>query len=82
MIKPFNLKKALAGTPVELRCGYKAYVTKHDENPTFEGMELIGYYIEENGDDEEVWDCEWFIDGKFYTRRMPDDLDIIGMWEI
>lgn len=84
-MKPFDLKKALAGEPVVLRDGHKAIVyycvpdeiTLDDEGTpvTFplKGMKFDqdGYLVNSS--------VEWRKDGRF--RCSESDSDIVGMWE-
>lgn len=73
--KPFDLEKALAGQPVLLRNGYKAFV-RHYEKELKVDYELLGYTI---------W-CSnlvttWTKEGRFYTSSVEDSgQDIVGMW--
>ncbi|MFZ7198528.1 hypothetical protein [Avibacterium avium] len=83
-MKPFDLEKALAGEPVKLRNGRKAYVkyvlsgeysTSYPLRGFVEWKILSngngGIYIEENG---------WTVNGRAVIRK-ESQLDIVGMWE-
>jgi|GEM_PF-2023385 len=72
-MKPFDLEKALAGEPVKLKNGLKAYVIKKLDSPEIGMHELIGFYETERKRQQSV---SWFYDG---TRC--DDFAITGMWE-
>lgn len=85
-MKEFNLEAALAGEPVILRQGSKAYVVgKIPSNLTYEDNELIDYpligvVLDETGyltDDKALWT----INGKASEDGVLYDADIIGMWE-
>lgn len=76
-MKPFNLGKALAGEPVRLRNGAKAYVKFVLPEPYSTKMPLVGYYISKKGNSV---DNVWFEDGKV-DDRFDCDTDIIGMWQ-
>lgn len=68
MMKPFNLERSLAGEPVILRNGSKAYVQ-------YTGVELI--YGVDLG--RKRWTA-WEVNGSLYENRRDDDFDIVGMW--
>ncbi|OZN49409.1 hypothetical protein [Gallibacterium anatis] len=72
-MKPFDLEKALAGEPVKLKNGLKAYVIKKLDSPEIGMHELIGFYETEHKRQRSI---SWFYDG---TRC--DDFAITGMWE-
>lgn len=76
-MKPFDLEKALAGEPVKLRNGYKAYIKYNLEGePCFDSnFPLQGYFIN-NG----VVIFSWSLKGEA-TSIVGNDLDIVGMWE-
>ncbi|KGQ62532.1 hypothetical protein [Gallibacterium anatis] len=73
-MKPFDLEKALAGEPVKLKNGLKAYVIKKLDSPEIGMHELIGFYETEH---KRQRSGSWFYDG---TRC--DDFAITGMWEV
>lgn len=84
-MKPFDLKKALAGEPVVLRDGHKAIVyycvpdeIKLDDEGTPVSFPLKGMRFNQDGylTNSSV---EWRKDGRF--RCSESDSDIIGMWE-
>ncbi|GJH43123.1 pyruvate kinase [Pasteurella canis] len=78
-MKAFDLEKALAGEPVVLRNGYKAFIAKSipTEHVKKEG-ELIGYLVE----DSKFHSCAtWTKDGKYNPCFSSHIYDIIGMWE-
>lgn len=79
-MKPFNLEKALAGEPVVLRSGNKAYVKyqlkeEYQECPKYQ--EVHGYFLQKNHPYPVV--CSWDLEGSYYYHT--SDKDIIGMWE-
>ncbi|WP_066421717.1 hypothetical protein [Gallibacterium salpingitidis] len=73
-MKQFDLEKALAGEPIKLQDGYKAYIVHKLENNE---IILLGYYIDDDGMKIPAW---WNDDGS-YEDKFEDNLDIIGMWE-
>ena len=84
-MKPFDLKKALAGEPVVLRDGHKAIVyycvpdeIKLDDEGTPVSFPLKGMKFDQDGYliNSSV---EWRKDGRF--RCSESDSDIVGMWE-
>ncbi|HHE3514446.1 TPA: pyruvate kinase [Pasteurella multocida] len=77
-MKPFNLEKALAGEPVVLRGGCKAYVKFKLPEPYTTKMPLVGYY--ENALGRSV-DMLWFENGHASDEEDTHILDIYGMWE-
>ncbi|MFC0938961.1 pyruvate kinase [Pasteurella multocida] len=76
-MKPFDLEKALAGEPVVLRNGNKAFVKFALENPVREECAMIGYVIDDRGRDSLIG---WYKNG-LYASCGGDGLDIIGMYE-
>lgn len=81
-MKEFNLETALAGKPVKLRNGDKAYVkyNRLEENEIFlprdTAYPLIGYRLE----GVNCYTTSWTLTGEtvHFGRRT---LDIVGMWE-
>lgn len=76
--KPFNLEAALAGKPVLLRNGSKAFVKFVMPNPVSEINQIAGYVCYGDGKCEVI---TWSIDGiygRFYTKH-SESFDIIGM---
>ncbi|MXN88541.1 hypothetical protein [Pasteurella canis] len=68
-MKAFDLEKALAGEPVVLKDGSKAFIK-------FRHFDVI-FGLKECGD--ELINKKWDING---TARPSDDCDyIVGMWE-
>ncbi|MFA9499919.1 hypothetical protein ACERCG_05745 [Mannheimia sp. E30BD] len=79
-MKEFDLEKALAGEPVKLRDGSKAYVRYDiaDQLSSYESYSrLFGFVVKNNKYDCE---CSWSIEGKYFYGFDYDE-DIIGMWE-
>lgn len=80
-LAPFNLEKALAGEPVRLRNGQKAYILKQlqeGQGPGQGSYPLIGYSVDSN-------DCfyeymSWTLEGKFSTSLRYGE-DIVGMYK-
>ena len=77
-MKPFDLAAALAGEPVKLRDGDKAYVLKYLLNPMYNNNALIGY--REFTDNAKEHPITWTVYGKYYNSS-HHSLDIVGMWE-
>ena len=75
MIK-FDLEKALAGEPVVLRNGLKAYV-RHHETQVKTKLPLIGY-VDHGGTVGEV--VSWTVDGRYYWSHEDSVYNIEGMW--
>ncbi|HII3693523.1 pyruvate kinase [Pasteurella multocida] len=76
-MKKFDLEKALAGEPVVLRNGSKAFVKFVLENPVCEECAMIGYVIDDRGRDSLIG---WYKNG-LYASCGGDGLDIVGMYE-
>ncbi|ODN39085.1 pyruvate kinase [Pasteurella multocida] len=78
-MKEFNLEKALAGEPVVLRNGYKAFVkfevpSEYQTNPY---SEIMGFFIDNNNYAKRI---SWNREGK-YNSTFNDDFNIVGMYE-
>lgn len=79
-MKEFDLEKSLAGEPVVLRNGHKAFIVKHipEEYIKKEECELIGYLVE----GLKFQSCAtWTKDGKYNPCFSSHIYDIVGMWE-
>lgn len=79
-MKAFDLEKALAGEPVVLRNGHKAFIVKHipEEHIKKEECELIGYLVE----GLKFQSCAtWTKDGKYNPCFSSHIYDIVGMYE-
>ena len=84
-MKPFDLEKALAGEPVVLRNGIKAYVLC-DIRDLFPKSRrdlrcLIGVQAIEGNNRELGLISRWKVDGKYYERLKESEYDIVGMFE-
>ena len=85
-MKKFDFKAALAGEPVRLRQGSKAYVVgKIPSNLTYPDNELldyplIGVILNKNGYLTGV-EVRWTVNGKVFEDGKMHDADIICMWE-
>lgn len=78
-MKPFNLEEALAGKPVLLRNGSKAYVLHQFKHKPAYLTSLLGYKTYKNAEGNIIESSvEWFVDG---SSNMPSHNTIIGMWE-
>ncbi|HHE3652873.1 TPA: pyruvate kinase [Pasteurella multocida] len=76
-MKEFDLEKALAGEPVVLRNGDKAFVKFVLENPLFEDDQVVGFHIDSEGKEEVT---SWGNNG-VHIPNANSIYDIIGMWE-
>lgn len=85
-MKPFNLENALAGNPVQLRGGGKAYIyykfpdsAKKELNRPL-GFPLIGCIVNDMGQiTNSVF--TWRTNGTYDDESSNNKHDIIGMWE-
>ncbi|WP_228403196.1 pyruvate kinase [Pasteurella canis] len=77
-MKAFDLEKALAGEPVRLRDGSKAFVMfRKPEKLVFtHDTELVGYVIS----GIHAVTQSWSING-LHQENEESDADIVGMWE-
>lgn len=75
-MKKFDKQKALAGDPVMLRNGCKAFVKFEIENPDFSFDVLIGFFINEKGKGELI---SWSEEGEYIDEE--NERDIVGMYE-
>lgn len=73
-LEPFNLERALAGEPVKLVNGEKAYVLKQLANKY--GVWLLGYI---DYDTYQVV-CNWSVTGGVDLTTYEEDFSIAGMW--
>ncbi|WP_424411178.1 pyruvate kinase [Pasteurella sp. PK-2025] len=76
-MKEFDLEKALAGEPVVLRNGNKAFVKFVLENPLLEDDQVAGFHIDKEGKEEVT---SWSKNG-IHIPNINGMYDIIGMWE-
>ncbi|RGE48284.1 hypothetical protein MHD_05595 [Mannheimia granulomatis] len=79
-MKEFDLEKALAGEPVKLRNGRKAYIKYSLKKEMVEHgvyTEIQGYILNEKN--QFLCPCSWTAEGKYSDLNSEDD--IIGMWE-
>ncbi|CAM3864151.1 hypothetical protein [Avibacterium endocarditidis] len=76
-MKPFDLEKALAGEPVKLCDGRKAYIQGTVPKGYDSDYELVGYAIKTDG--RAVASC-WTLQGR-HDKRWKTSMDIVGMWE-
>lgn len=79
-MKPFDLEKALAGEPVKLRDGSKAWV-KYVMPDDYKGeFPLRGICCSVTSDTNYI-DAIWTKCGNRFYSGCEGDLDIISMWE-
>ena len=87
-MKPFDLEKALAGEPVQLRDGRKAmFIGKIPDGILLEGngdaveaeYPVIGIIF--NKDGAVSYKGWWAKEGYFLSREHERDVDAVGMWE-
>lgn len=80
----FDLEKALAGEPVKLRNGCKAYVLA-DLRSIYRKIAdkrcLIGTYVIEFDREAFCNSLRWKCSGAYYANINQSAYDIIGMWE-
>ncbi len=75
-MKPFNVEAALAGAPVQLLNGSKAYVFFNINNVGEDvKYPLVGLINGRHSVDS------WQIDGSYIRENYESSFDIIGMWE-
>lgn len=85
-MKQFDLEKALAGEPVVLRCGRKAFITC-DLRRYFKSItsskKLVGIISEECDPDSFYASSRWYDSGSYHDADTSEktDFDIVGMWE-
>lgn len=85
-MKPFNLEKALAGEPVQLRNGRKAkLIFKIPDELVFSGglrpeYPLLGFIYKHNGELHHIKEY-WSLDGGYMLGSDEDEYDIVGLWE-
>lgn len=85
-MKPFDLEKALAGEPVQLRDGRKAKLIFKipDELVFSDGLRqaypLLGFIYKRSG---ELYNAKeyWSLDGGYMLGSDEDEYDIVGLWE-
>lgn len=75
-MKSFNLEEALAGEPVKLRDGTKAYV-KFNMPDDYDGDYPLRGFFKYRG---EYVQSSWTITGRFQSHNITENEDIIGMW--
>lgn len=78
-MKPFNLEKALAGEPVILRNGNKAFVKFEIPNEfnSDEYCKVVGFRL---NDENSAVKLDWNKEGRYYSHS-EYGFDIIGMWQ-
>lgn len=84
IMKPFDLERALAGEPVVLRCGSKAYVLGDLRDLFPESKEvrcLIGIDSEREHSKQYSSMMRWKCNGSYYEHIYESEYDIIGMYE-
>lgn len=72
--EPFDLERALAGEPVLLKSGEKAFVLNNIEPLMYSNYPLIG--VDNNGEP-----LHWDKTGICGSRGLGGELNIIGMWK-
>ena len=78
--EPFDLERALAGEPVKLRNGKKAYM-KYIMPPEYKGSYPIRGYIIDPSSANEIESNSWTLDGMGCVPTGVYSLDIISMWK-
>ena len=81
-MKPFNLDDALAGKPVKLRNGSKAYVFGRIPDGIKTDYPLRGFIVKlkPTGELDDGYAARWTLAGDNYANT-ESLKDIIGMWE-
>ena len=83
-MRPFNLEEALAGNPVVLRNGSKAYVLGDLRTLLPESKEekhLVGVNSEIANSKRYSSMVRWKCTGYFHDHTLESIYDIVGMWE-
>lgn len=83
-MKPFDLEKALAGEPVKLRDGRKAYVLADTRDLFSYNLSyrcLVGVCSTVDNNNAYSGKMTWRYNGEYYNRLGESDYDIVGMWE-
>lgn len=78
--EPFNLNKALAGEPVMVRSGNKAYI-KYQLPEEYNGGFPLGGYIIDLKNELATCHYSWSLTGKAVEIECNHPQDIIGMWK-
>lgn len=78
--EPFDLERALAGEPVKLRNGKKAYM-KYIMPPEYKGSYPLRGYIIDPSSATEIESNSWTLDGIGCVPTGVHSLDIISMWK-
>lgn len=81
---PFSLERALAGEPVKLRNGIKAYILhdlRHLYSMIIDKRCLIGVYAKEEDCNALCGSIRWKCDGRYYENIRESEFDIVAMWE-
>lgn len=77
-MKPFDLEKALAGEPVKLNNGNKAYILGKTKEKYTTKYCLVGYEVLENTD---IRPRNWDLTGRAGLHSIYEPISIAGMWE-
>lgn len=76
--EPFDLEQALAGEPVVLRDGSKAFVRHLEEDLTVDAHhQLTGYHLTKRAGNKLT---TWCLDGSYARQKEPCSRDIVGMY--
>ena len=78
--EPFDIDRALAGEPVKLRDGKKAYM-KYIMPPEYKGSYPLRGYIIDPSSASEIESSLWTLDGISSVLIGPHHSDIISMWK-
>lgn len=81
-MKPFDLKAALAGEPVVLKNGSKAFITcdlRHYFKNPISVKKLIGIIASKDDPNSFYSSARWNDSGEYSVT--DDEYDIVGMWE-
>lgn len=78
--EPFDLKRALAGEPVKLRGGLKAYI-KYVMPTEYKGKYPLNGYIFNPKKANDIENYTWTLEGMASLFEPQHHYDIIGMWK-
>ncbi|STO60082.1 Uncharacterised protein [Canicola haemoglobinophilus] len=79
-MKPFDLEKALAGEPVRLRNGCKAFVKYQIPDEFHTESPLSGYFLKSFLGRIRANRQSWRLNGKV-NQSLEHDEDIVSMWQ-
>lgn len=78
--EPFDLERALAGEPVKLSNGSKAFI-KYVMPKEYTGLHPLNGYLYDLDNEEEVELYQWAENGKAFATGQACVYDIVSMWK-